>query len=94
MSFTREEENRLHEKALETWGLISQLDMLIEECSELILAIQHLRRANKGGGWDEVYEEIADVENMIAQFKRQDPLLIETIRQRKLGKLADLLGAT
>jgi len=57
----------LLDKAIKTWGIDAQLDMLIEECGELIVAIQHLKR--KRVGWDAVAEEIIDVEIMSGQIK-------------------------
>jgi len=39
----------------------------VEECGELIVAIQHLKRDRVG--WDAVAEEIIDVEIMSGQIK-------------------------
>jgi len=57
----------LLDKAIKTWGIDAQLDMLVEECGELIVAIQHLKRDRVG--WDAVAEEIIDVEIMSGQIK-------------------------
>jgi NTP pyrophosphatase (non-canonical NTP hydrolase) len=56
------------ELALEKWGEEPQLDMLIEECSELITAIQHYRRhrVDKSA----VRTELADVLIMVFQAAR------------------------
>lgn len=56
--------------AIEKYGENSQLDMAIEECAELIQAINKCRRSlfatNK---IDDLASEIADVEIMIEQLK-------------------------
>ena len=65
----------LKEKQLEIiehYGMEKQLDQLIEECSELIKAIcKHKRYENDrfNNYFDEVIEEMADVENLIEQFR-------------------------
>jgi NTP pyrophosphatase (non-canonical NTP hydrolase) len=53
--------------ALEKYGHDAQLDMVIEECSELILAIQRYRR--KRCEAIDIQEEIADVEIMLSQMR-------------------------
>jgi NTP pyrophosphatase (non-canonical NTP hydrolase) len=45
--------------AVNTWGVDAQLDLLQEECAELIVAINHFRRGRVGP--EKVAEEIADV---------------------------------
>jgi hypothetical protein len=84
------EEAELDSMAVLTWGIDSQLDMVVEECSELILAIQKSRRKDKKG--HSIPEELADVQNCINQFKRLYPEF-ENIRQSKLNRLAHLLRA-
>ena len=67
-------DKRLNEIALHH-GLDAQLEQTIEECSELILAIQKYKRhGQKDDGFDTYYlahigEEIVDVEIMIDQLK-------------------------
>ena len=56
-----------YKAALEKWGYDAQLDMVIEECSELILAIQRYRR--KRCEAIDIQEEIADVEIMLSQMR-------------------------
>lgn len=64
----------LNEIAL-THGLDAQLEQTVEECSELILAIQKYKRhGKKDDGFDTYYlahigEEIVDVEIMVDQLK-------------------------
>lgn len=87
--FNETEEAELDKIAIITWGIESQLNMVVEECSELILAIQKSRRkSNKGD--HSIPEEIADVQNCINQIKKLYPEC-EQIRQRKLNKMAHIL---
>lgn len=56
-------------QAIEKWGESSQIEMIMEECLELAMAINKLRR--KDGDphkpFADVHDEIADVKIMIAQ---------------------------
>lgn len=56
--------------ALDRWGLDAQIDQTVEECAELIVALnKHARRSPKPGTLDNVLDEIADVEMMLAQMR-------------------------
>lgn len=64
------------EKAVETYGTESQVDMAIEEMSELTKALLKYRRASKnqtdigiGKAHADILEEMADVEIMLDQMK-------------------------
>lgn len=76
------EQSEVLHKAIETFGINEQIEMVIEECSELIQALQKLKRAkfsiylgeipkNKTAKQALVYanlcSEIADVKIMISQ---------------------------
>jgi len=56
-------DNDLVLKAIEKFGQSAQIDMVIEECSELITALQHYKRSKPdiSRSIDQVNEEIADV---------------------------------
>ena len=58
-------------KAIEKWGVESQHDMIIEECLELALALQNLKRerGDLKQKITNIIDEIADVEIMIKQAK-------------------------
>ena len=56
----------LYETAIKFFGETNQVNVAIEECSELIKALCKLRR---GGDLSSVFEEIADVEIMLEQLK-------------------------
>ena len=73
---TEQEEKVLH-KAIEVYGRIPQIDMMIEEMSELTKALCKYKRAYFDVAEtamptdivDNVYEEIADVKIMIRQME-------------------------
>lgn len=55
------------EEAIKTYGVESQVNMAIEECAELINALEKYRRGRIGGL--AVITEIADVQIMCAQLE-------------------------
>lgn len=55
----------IYRRALDTYGADAQIDMAIEECAELTLALQH----NKRGRAVNVITEIADVTIMVGQMR-------------------------
>lgn len=68
MEETEEEINkRLFQEAHDMFGENFQMDMTIEECSELIEAIQHYKRGLVD--IDKVIKEMADVQVMLYQMK-------------------------
>jgi NTP pyrophosphatase (non-canonical NTP hydrolase) len=88
--YNNTEEEELDNIAILTWGVNSQLDMVVEECAELILAVQKSRRKDNRN--HSIPEELADVQNCINQFKKIYPEF-EELRQRKLNRMARLLKA-
>ncbi|WP_298699201.1 hypothetical protein [uncultured Brevundimonas sp.] len=79
-------------QALETWGHSAQIDMVIEECSELILALQHWKRGRVRS--DAVASEVADVSIMLSQariiFGSED---VDRARDQKIARLVGRLDA-
>lgn len=84
----------MYQKAVEKWGKEAQLNMLVEECGELIVAIEHWKR---GRGNCELMGEWADVEIMLSQlpyifpesvsyFKNQKKCKIKKLRRKIRGK--------
>ena len=63
------EKEYVYRKAIDVWGITAQVDMAIEECAELIKALQKRKRAEGTGTIDDVLEEMADVEIMLEQLK-------------------------
>lgn len=82
----------LYEAAIKEFGSEAQVKMVIEECAELIKALNDLDRGkcNKM----EVLGEVADVEIMLEQLKiilAFPPEVYASIKQRKLSNLKALL---
>jgi NTP pyrophosphatase (non-canonical NTP hydrolase) len=69
-----QEKPSIYERAITAWGENLQLDMVVEECSELIRAIMKYKRKLATGGLylearESMAEEVADVSIMIEQLK-------------------------
>lgn len=87
----------LYKQAIKSWGVLAQLDMVVEECSELIKAIQKAKRAGteKQRVICEMFiaDEVADVEIMCEQvrqiFKEQP---FDKLKEQKLERLKKKLG--
>jgi NTP pyrophosphatase (non-canonical NTP hydrolase) len=81
--------------ALGRWGEAAQVGMAVEECAELIVALQkHTNRTPTAETLDNIADEIADVEMMLAQMRLtygiSDEMLAKRIKQ-KFGKLEKYL---
>lgn len=65
-------DEKILDRAIETWGIDAQLEMIIEECLELALALQKLKRLRGDMTQKEknVIDEIADVKIMIKQAEK------------------------
>lgn len=97
----REEFRNDYKLFVETWGKTAQVDMCIEEMSELTKELCKNKRIEKGFISDEnkkkenlehIREEIADVLNMAEQieyiFGEEE---IEEIRKQKIGRTRKLI---
>lgn len=66
-------EHELFKQAVDKWGRTSQIDMMIEECSELIKALCKIKRAHDpsdtGALINDICEELADVQIMSGQMR-------------------------
>jgi NTP pyrophosphatase (non-canonical NTP hydrolase) len=82
-------EPEIYAKFMKAWGKSSQLGMLQEECAELIVAVNKYFR-NIPQSDEMICEELADVQNMINQFKGLYPKF-EEIRIEKLKRAEKLL---
>jgi hypothetical protein len=84
-------QKELMQDALNNWGSQSQLDMVIEECAELIDAIQKWRRRRVDSV--KVLEEAVDVELCLEQLKMMldAPTLFENTKKEKLTRLEKIL---
>lgn len=59
----------IYRDGLKTYGVDAQLDMIIEECSELIKAICKYKRDKNHSNITQILDEMADVDIMIEQGK-------------------------
>ena len=96
MSKPKGKKKVLLERALNLWGTKFQLDMLQEECAELIQAVSHYKR-RKVNSFIEVLEEIVDVEIMLGQIKLAllisfDKDKYEAIKRKKFKRLEERLN--
>lgn len=73
---TQDEERQILKDAIDTFGIKNQLDMLQEECAELIVAISHYKRCRQGFTIN-LSEEIADVHIMMNQIILAIPLSVQ-----------------
>ena len=79
--------------ALGRWGEAAQVGMAVEECAELIVALQkYINRIPAPDTLENIMDEIADVEMMLAQMRLtlciSDEMLAKRIKQKfvKLDK--------
>ncbi len=82
--------NELFKIVIRKYGIEAQLNMLIEECAELIVAINHFKRNRKS--FNSVLEEIADVFIVANQFKYKYKKIINPIINSKLKRLKEKLN--
>lgn len=77
----------LYNKAIRKYGVDAQLDMAVEEMSELIKEICKYKRHRKHG--DRIADEVADVEIMLEQivFMLNNEGLKNKFKERKLNRL-------
>jgi len=90
-----ENEIKLMQAALDRWGFNSQVGQAIEECAELIVALQkYTNRTLKPNITEKILDEIADVEMMLAQIRLALNIEDDTLRKRieqKFGRLSQYL---
>lgn len=82
------------ENAIERWGIDAQCEMIIEECLELALALQKMKRlrGDKDQKYKNTIDEIADVKIMIRQAERIfDSELINQRVDFKMNRLKERL---
>lgn len=81
------------EAAISEFGADAQMDMLMEECAELIQAVNKYNRAKSleqiQQRYNNLSEEIADVEIMIAKAKMilKNEQFVEDMKRHKIDKL-------
>jgi len=83
------------DQAIQTWGVDAQVEMLLEECIELSLAIQKLKRlrGDKQQKFDNLIDELADVKIMMRQAEKIFPLELINLRvDFKMNRLKERLS--
>lgn len=85
--------SKLYKETLEKWGFYSQLNQLQEECAELIVACNKLRR-NVDESKSMMIDELADVVIMTQQIihSMQVEKEIDNRIKFKLDRLRERLG--
>lgn len=93
----RQKQEAIAIRAIKTFGAKEQREMLVEECSELIMAVQKVKRVEKNGDLvnlksreDNLVEEMVDVCIMIMQFYLTDNKLKSKFDEYFDGKLTRL----
>ena len=84
---TNTDKDRILKQAIKQWGDQAQIDMMIEECAELIQALNKFRRG-KENSLANVHEELADVQIMLDQMRLI--FVDESIRHYEHDKLVRL----
>jgi len=89
-------EIQIMQTALDQWGLNAQVGQTVEECAELIVALQkHINRTPSPDTIANILDEIADVEMMLAQMRLALNIDDNTLRERiehKFEKLSQYLS--
>ena len=91
-----ENEIKIMQTALDRWGLNAQVGQTVEECAELIVALQkYVNRTPQPETVDNILDEIVDVEMMLAQMRLVLGIDDNTLRNRieyKFDKLKQYLS--
>ena len=59
----------IYKQTIKKWGEDAQIDLCIEECGELIVALIKRNRYSNGSNNDDIINDLVDVEIMIEQLK-------------------------
>ena len=90
-----DEQVKLMQTALNKWGFNAQAGQTVEECAELIVALQkHTNRMPTPETVEGIVDEIVDVEMMLAQLRLAFGVNDEAFRDRiadKFDKLNEYL---
>lgn len=89
------ERKEILEKAIDTYGMHTQVDMCLEEMAELSKALLKMRRpdGNIADKLDNIREEIADVQIMIDQMRIiYGDEAVQRAEQAKLARLENRIA--
>ena len=87
-------EQEILKKAIEAYGEREQSTVAMEECGELIRAINKMHRNQSVENRNELISEIADVQIMIEQLVlmyKLNPINIQRMKDYKISRLKDRL---
>ena len=88
-----EERKKIYENAIKTWGEDAQINMVYEECGELITALAQFKRGRTSH--HDVMTELADVSIIVEQIATMMHYgEFEKERDRKLNRLKERLEKT
>jgi hypothetical protein len=77
--------------ALGRWGGAAQVGVAVEECAELIVALQkHINRTTTHDTVEIILDEIADVEIMLAQLRLNFGISDEMLKKQIKNKFVKL----
>lgn len=86
--------SEIYKTTIKKWGVEFQIDMMIEECAELIQALQKYKRGTSFKTISNMYEELADVEIMSEQMRIVfSSTTIDFEKERKIRKLETRIKA-
>ena len=78
-----ENEIKTMQTALDQWGVNAQVGQAVEECAELIVALQkYINRTPQPGMIENILDEIVDVEMMLAQMRLVLGIDDDALRER------------
>ena len=88
------EREKVYKMAIDKWGEKAQLEQAQEEATELALAVRKHIRNNNNESFNNLIEEIADVEIMIEQIKfmHNDFGFQDLVDAQKAFKINRLIG--
>ena len=78
-----ENEVKTMQTCLDKWGINAQVGQTVEECAELIVALQkYVNRTPQPDRLENILDEIADVEMMLGQMRLVLGISDEALRER------------
>jgi len=88
------DDEELFKECVNHWGTTSQILMVIEELSELIVELCHSLRANKPFNIEQITEELADAKLMLDQLQfifNISDIELNNIRKMKMKRIKELI---
>jgi NTP pyrophosphatase (non-canonical NTP hydrolase) len=84
----------LYRRARELYGVDNQLEMVTEECGELVVALQHFKRPDRPNALVDLIDELADAQIMVEQARLiLGAEEVDAAVERKLARLLERVAA-